>query len=793
MKTKYIIIPLVILLYIGSVAAQVADLKGGPMGVERVAGRTHEPAYRSQPGNFPDTCWIQVDLGRSFSIEEVKLYPYIRDNWDRYTRPGFPLRFRIEASDEETFSQSVLITDQTEKDYEVTIVEKIDTYVPQNPVSGRYVRLTVTKPPQNRNKYYFDLWRFEVIAESRNVAENRLLSDSGFGYLGKHALLRPRRPVGEGVVYDHIENVTSPENWKPVNTRMKILRTGVRVGGLFKQALERNASYLQTSFSINDVVRDFRIRAGKPVSEKKDRPYEAPWVRILGGSLAGRYLMGAGNQLRWLEDKRLRNGMNTVIDVIEECADPDGYLLGFPERNILFCETGGYSRSWLTLGLIEAGLSGNPKAYELLRNFYDWFNVCPYLEELMLRGGFGIQGVIANTRTYHTPVGVPEDIQTVQRYYQMNFWLEQLKDRDPDALWQYSYDRSHCYLIVVLSALIDMYMATGDEMYLHAALGGWDLIHDYFEHTGGSIALSEHNDYPPKSYHLHTADTGELCGSSFWVFFNQQLRLLYPDDEKYANEIEKSIYNVALANQDQNGRIRYHARLIDKKKKGDQDNTCCEGQGTRLIGALPEFIYKIADDGIYVDLFNSSTVTWKQNGIPLTLQMESSFPEGPAVKLVLTTKKSIAGKVRIRVPFWASSAMTVTVNNKERSTGIPGSYIVLDRKWNNKDVITFSLPMDFRLVKYAGISKDFKGQDAYALEYGPLLMAVTGDSIQKGRLQIPLSHDELTRRLHPVSDKPLHFIVDCGNCSFEYKPYYIIDTELFTCYPFISRGKIYIF
>ena len=423
MKTKYIIIPLVILLYIGSVAAQVADLKGGPMGVERVAGRTHEPAYKSQPGDFPDTCWIQVDLGRSFSIEEVKLYPYIRDNWDRYTRPGFPLRFRIEASDEETFSQSVLITDQTEKDYEVTIVEKIDTYVPQNPVSGRYVRLTVTKPPQNRNKYYFDLWRFEVIAESRNVAENRLLSDSGSGYLGKHALLRPRRPVGEGVVYDHIENVTSPENWKPVNTRMKIPRTGVRVGGLFKQALERNANYLQTSFSINDVVRDFRIRAGKPVSEKKDRSYEAPWVRILGGSLAGRYLMGAGNQLRWLEDKRLRNGMNTVIDVIEECADSDGYLLGFPEKNILFCETGGYSRSWLTQGLIEAGLSGNPKAYELLRNFYDWFNTCPYLEELMLRGGFGIQGVIANTRTYHTPVGVPEDIQTVQRYYQMNFWL----------------------------------------------------------------------------------------------------------------------------------------------------------------------------------------------------------------------------------------------------------------------------------------------------------------------------------------------------------------------------------
>lgn len=42
--------------------------------------------------------------------------------------------------------------------------------------------------------------------------------------------------------------------------------------------------------------------------------------------------------------------------------------------------------------------------------------------------------------------------------------------------------------------------------------------------------------------------------------------------------------------------------LVGHKNRGENHNTCCEGQGTRWFGALPEFIYSIADDGVYVNL-----------------------------------------------------------------------------------------------------------------------------------------------------------------------------------------------
>jgi len=71
----------------------------------------------------------------------------------------------------------------------------------------------------------------------------------------------------------------------------------------------------------------------------------------------------------------------------------------------------------VTHGLIEAGFAGHPGAFPMLRRFYDWFDTCPYLPELLRRAGQGVQGMIANTRTYFTPVGKPEDIQVLQRYF----------------------------------------------------------------------------------------------------------------------------------------------------------------------------------------------------------------------------------------------------------------------------------------------------------------------------------------------------------------------------------------
>ncbi|MDR3182794.1 MAG: glycoside hydrolase family 127 protein [Planctomycetaceae bacterium] len=801
MKLAYSITSIIFaaLTFTAAASEPAADLLGGPLGIERVALHAGVPShgYWSPTLNAPDAAgYLQIDLGKEHPIDTVKLFPDVRNRgWNSSiegvlnSRNAFPIRFKIETA-KDADGQWTMFADHTDKDCDGTMAQKVESFTQRSPIAARYVRLTVTKmPAAGKDKYAFRLWRFEALSNGKVVSENGELSDSFKGQLGKHDLLRPRRPDGEFVHFDHPENVTQPETWKRITPPLQTPRSGVQTGGLIETIQKRNENYLLTGSTVRDMARDFRMRAGKAVPPKRDyRPDDhSPWYYCLGSSNAGRFLMGAGNQLRWRDNPKLRAMVNELIDEIADCAEPTGYAYGFPEKTILEgSEAGAYARAWFSMGLVEAGISGNKKAFDILRKTNDWFNQCPYLPEMFLHASCGYQGVIASSRTYiDTPIGVPADIQVLQRYFETPHWFAKLAARDPAAVSRYDYDRPHSYLIQPLTAWMDVYYATGDKRYLEAVSGGWDIFYNDFEHIGGTIAICEGGEYPPKSYWLRRA-TGELCGNIFWIYFNQQFRNLHPvDGEKYVTEIEKSIYNAAAANQCENGDIQYTAHLLAPKHSGNDNlrNTCCEGQGTRLYGALPEFIYKIADNGIYVDLFNESSIT--AGG--MTLQMHTEFPYRPDVKLLVKTDDKAAQRhIFVRVPSWAAKPMDIFVNGEKRLTGTAASYVQIDVK--DGDEVRFTLPMEFRLTKYTGWEKPFAGKETYAVEYGPLLMAVCGDAVKNGLITLPLPKDKLLQKLKPAADKPLHYTID-GVPDLELIPYYEVKGPLldtFTCFPILE-------
>jgi len=507
--------------------------------------------------------------------------------------------------------------------------------------------------------------------------------------------------------------------------------------------------------------------------------------------------MGAANTLRWQEHSELQRRMNAIVDGIAECRQSDGYIMAYPEDSIMHSERAGYTRAWVTHGLLEAGYTGYPKAFELLRGYYDWFDRCQYLPKLLRGTAQGVQGMVANTRMYFSPVGRPEDIQVVQRYFQENYWLNGLARRDGTMIWQYPYDRPHNYLLTDIEAYFDLYRATGASRYKDAVEGARQLYRDNWEHIGGSIAITEFGEFPPKSYRLKAqiefCETGELCGSSFWAFLNQRFHLLDPDEESYVTEIEKSIYNVGIANQFNGKGLFYHARLVGKK--GDRfvgycTNSCCEGQGTRLIGSIPEHLYSVVaagpHPGIYVNMFAPSTIRWAQKDDrpdqELKLSMKTTFPYESSVELTYELPSPRRSVMRLRTPSWAVSDMAIRINGVLAATGKPGSYVALDRTWKSGDTVSFTLPAGFRLTRYTGMDQ-IEGRERYALEYGPILLAVVGtDDVQLRRSGS--SAQGFTSQLNAISGQPLHFAID-GNPDHIYMPYYAIKEETFTCFPVI--------
>ena len=79
-------------------------------------------AYRSKPAKTADaTTWVQVDLGESRPIDFVKVYPANEKGFpgrdEYYAGEGFPVRFKIESSNDPDFHNPTLIVDHTDADY----------------------------------------------------------------------------------------------------------------------------------------------------------------------------------------------------------------------------------------------------------------------------------------------------------------------------------------------------------------------------------------------------------------------------------------------------------------------------------------------------------------------------------------------------------------------------------------------------------------------------------------------------------------------------------------------------
>jgi hypothetical protein len=445
--------------------------------------------------------------------------------------------------------------------------------------------------------------------------------------------------------------------------------------------------------------------------------------------------------------------------------------------------------------MVAAGLSGNKDALVVMRRFYDWLNAEEGIYSNLLAGpkdgsanncNNGHEGGLL---MYFSGVGKHEDLISVERYFVQDFFIEQMRNAEPLALWYYPLNKPHSYTLLAFKAWLDHYRGTGADKYLEASLGAWEVINRYYEHIGGTIAICEEQHkglYPPQSY-LLTKHTGETCGNVFWADINHRLLQFFPEKEVYAAEIEKSIFNVILAAQDKKGHIRYHNNLDGKKDTPKRINTCCEVMGTPFIASLPQYIYSVDDEGLWVNLFAASRIGWKQDGKDVAVNMKTEFPFNGKVSLSITKSSKTNMSIRLRIPSWVSKPVTVNVNGKEAEIGQPGSFVSLARNWKDGDSINMELPMELKLTQYTGLDQNprqwwdlrpVEYHNKYALTYGPILMALVGPK----DIQLDMAPEELLDALSGDGDKPLHFAIR-GRDDCHYEPYWAMGNETMTCFP----------
>jgi DUF1680 family protein len=332
--------------------------------------------------------------------------------------------------------------------------------------------------------------------------------------------------------------------------------------------------------------------------------------------------------------------------------------------------------------------------------------------------------------------------------------------------------------------------------------------------AGQSPAGANPNDSDPP--------TGELCGSVFWTKLNQRFHRLYPDNETFVEEMERSILNIGVAalgwpgsgGQGPNGTgIRYFANYDYKKQYPAMHASCCEGQGTRLYGSLPEYVYTLAGgdgsasapaSGLSLDLYADSAIKFSAAGagaggggaaVPAVLTQDTAWPYGTGVQLTLTLQAPARLDLALRIPAWvAAPSVAVLVNGAPAGqAGTPGTYLHLSQLWPaGNTTFSLQLPMAFQAVRYTG-SSQLPPFARWGYLFGPVLLAVQGPwNASLGALVMPqpggVALDPATPSawLAPdaASGNPLHFAV-AGAPGWSAKPYFEVQgaDEIFSVFP----------
>ncbi|MEM9282311.1 MAG: histidine kinase [Verrucomicrobiota bacterium] len=127
-------------------------------------------------GNQNEIKWMQLDLGETQIIDEVRLFPSRPTDTSDLPGTGFPIRFKLEFGSDPEFRNPQIIFDTGEENFPNPGDSPVILLA--NGESARFVRLTATLLCPYARGYSFSLAEMEVWSGGGNVAAGALVTAS---------------------------------------------------------------------------------------------------------------------------------------------------------------------------------------------------------------------------------------------------------------------------------------------------------------------------------------------------------------------------------------------------------------------------------------------------------------------------------------------------------------------------------------------------------------------------------------------------------------------------------------
>jgi uncharacterized protein len=297
--------------------------------------------------------------------------------------------------------------------------------------------------------------------------------------------------------------------------------------------------------------------------------------------------------------------------------------------------------------------------------------------------------------------------------------------------------------LYLLAGVVDVAVETHDDELLAAAHRLWDNAFGTKTYVTGAQGSRHRDEAFGDPYELPPDRAyGETCAGIASFQWNWRM-LLATGEAKYADEMERALYNVIAASTALDGTRFFYTNPLHLRTghDGADENApsarlpwytcaCCPPNLARLLASLSGYAVTKDHSGLQVHLYATGEIRTTVDGADVHVEVRTDYPWDGRVVLTVTTAAPIT--LALRVPDWATEA---------RLDGVPAEVsdgcVRVRRDWSAGATVTLDLPMAARVIRphprldaVRGCVAVARGPLVYALEQADLPAGVTLEDVR---------------------------------------------------------------
>lgn len=532
-----------------------------------------------------------------------------------------------------------------------------------------------------------------------------------------------------------IRDTVIPYQWEAINDRVadaepSYCMHNFKVAGRINKERSENADYVQPVYTTTG----FCVWPENPKT-----PENKFYGFVFQDSDFAKWIEAVGYILQQYPDPELERIADGAIEIVCDAQQPDGYLDTFYIINDIskrFTNLRDHHELYCLGHLIEGAVSyyqatGKDRLLRAAGRYAECVAEHIGPEEGKLQGYPGHEiAEMALARLY--------EATGQERYRELGAYFINERGREPwyfdcenpsdgqkKGELRYQYYQAHLPVreqtqavghavraAYLYSGMADFARLTRDDELKAACERIWDDITQRKMYITGGVGGTHIGEAFSFAYDLPN-DTAyaETCASIGMVFFARRMLELNPDS-KYADIMERELYNVVLAGMGLDGKSFFYVNPLEVVPKACHEDerkehvkpvrqkwfgcACCPPNLARLISSIGSYVFTETEDTVFVHLYIGSHMEKKLESGLAEIDIQSGFPWNGDAAIRIECQETQTFTVALRIPDWCG---TYRIKGAEGAqTKEKDGYLYLTKAWKS-DCVQIEFPMEVRMME----------------------------------------------------------------------------------------------